>query len=51
MGNIILVEDVGELFRVIDSYEECHRGWKTKMADNNQAFNKQLGIIVRELGV
>ncbi len=51
MGNIILVEDVEELFRVIDSYEECHRGWKTKMADNNQAFNKQLGIIVRELGV
>ncbi|MBQ8246554.1 MAG: multidrug MFS transporter [Lachnospiraceae bacterium] len=49
MGNIILVEEVEQLERIISKYDEYEKGVPFHHRSNNARFNENLEIIVEEL--
>ena len=51
MGNIIVVEDISNLWDIIDNYESLCKDKTLDSGNHNKLFNEQLEKIVRELGV
>lgn len=51
IGNIILVEDVGELCEKITNYSELCRKMNVDLSNHNEIFNKKLEQIIKELGI
>ncbi len=51
VGNIILVEDVGELYEKITNYSALCKKRNLGRSNHNEIFNKKLEHLIKELGL
>lgn len=49
MGNIIVVEEIGQLQRCISGYHEIYKKKKRKVSSNNSLFNREIEKLAEDL--